>query len=263
MLIGFFDSGIGGISVLHEAIRQMPDADYIYYADTDNTPYGTKPKHQVRGYVIEAVRFIADQGVDAVVVACNTATSIAIEELRHHYKIPILGMEPAVKPAIEKNFTKNKRILVTATPLTLKEEKLKNLITRVGSEELVDLLPLPGLVEFAERFQFKGLEVQAYIKQQLSSFKLADYGTVVLGCTHFPFFKTELKKALPTNIDLIDGNEGTVKNLMRIMQYEEKHKPEASTGTILYYTSGRLVEDKTTLQQFQKLFEVLDLDNSI
>ena len=129
MKIGFFDSGIGGITVLNEAIKQLPNEDYIYFADTDNTPYGVKPKDEVKKYILAAIDFIYAKGVDAIVIACNTATSIAIEDLREKYNIPILGMEPAVKPAIEKNHSTNKRVLVTATPLTLKEEKLKNLMT--------------------------------------------------------------------------------------------------------------------------------------
>ena len=99
MSTGFFDSGIGGITVLHEAMKLMPRWDYIYYADSDNAPYGTRPKDEVIALVHSAVDFLAGQGVDAIVIACNTATSVAIETLRSRYSIPVIGMEPAIKPA--------------------------------------------------------------------------------------------------------------------------------------------------------------------
>jgi len=144
--IAFFDSGIGGVTVLHEALRLMPDEDYIYYADTLNAPYGIREKHEVKKLVYDAVDFIVRKDVKAVVIACNTATSAAVEDLRRLYSIPIIGMEPAVKPAVEKNGREHKRVIVTATPLTLKEEKLLNLIDRIDNEHIVDLLPLPDLV---------------------------------------------------------------------------------------------------------------------
>lgn len=167
MKIGFFDSGIGGITVLYDTVKILPDEDYIYYADTLNVPYGPKPKDEVKKYIFSAIDFIIGQGVKAIVIACNTATSVAIEELRSKYSIPIIGMEPAVKPAIEKNKDLNKRILVTATALTLKEEKLQNLIYKLDNEHIVDLLPLPGLVQFSERLEFNEEVVLPYLEEQL------------------------------------------------------------------------------------------------
>ena len=130
MRIAFFDSGIGGLTVLHQAKKLMPQEDYLYYADTDHVPYGSKTKEEIRRYVEEAVDFIAAQDVKALVVACNTATSVAIQSLRARYSFPILGMEPAVKPAV-KNIAVSKRVLVTATPVTLREQKLHDLLLQV------------------------------------------------------------------------------------------------------------------------------------
>jgi glutamate racemase len=253
--IGFFDSGIGGITVLNEAIRQLPNEDYIYFADTDNTPYGVKPKEEVKKYILNAIEFIYAKGVDAIVIACNTATSIAIEELRGKYNIPILGMEPAVKPAIERNHSTNKRVLVTATPLTLKEEKLKNLIEKVGNEDLVDLLPLPRLVEFAEKYRFQDIEIVNYLENEFAKFNLNEYGTIVLGCTHFPFYKKIIRELLPLEIDIIDGNEGTVRNLKRILIDNTNKNP--GKGHIVYYASGRLIKEPKELKQFDMLFNIL------
>jgi glutamate racemase len=135
MQIGFFDSGNGGITVLHDTLKVLPNEDYIYYADTLNVPYGNKPKDKVKKYILNATEFFIQQRAEEIVIAYNTATSIAIEELRAKYSIPIIGMEPAVKPAVEQNNNVDKRVLVTATALTLKEEKLRNLITKLDNEQ--------------------------------------------------------------------------------------------------------------------------------
>jgi glutamate racemase len=216
MTISVFDSGIGGLTVLKEALRILPHENYLYYADTRNVPYGTKPKAQVLGYIEAAVDFIARQNTKALVIACNTATSVAVNLLRQKYAFPIIGMEPAVKPAID-HFPGN-RILVTATSLTLREEKLKKLIMTHHAEEFVDSLALDKLVLFAERFVFDGPEVEQYFEEQLAPLDIRQYAAIVLGCTHFLYFKDLLRRKLGgLDIPIIDGNEGTVKNLQRIL----------------------------------------------
>ncbi|NLM83142.1 MAG: glutamate racemase, partial [Clostridiales bacterium] len=147
MLIGFFDSGVGGLTVLARALKEISGADYLYYADTRFVPYGTKTKEEVRARTLEAAEFLFQNGAEILVVACNTATSAAIETLRAKYSAPIIGMEPAVKPAVQCH--QDKRILVTATELSLKEEKFRNLVARLDCEEFIDLLPLGGLVPLA------------------------------------------------------------------------------------------------------------------
>lgn len=107
--IGFFDSGIGGMTVLHQALQLLPNDDYIFYADTLHVPYGEKTKEEVRKYIFDAVDFMANQGIKALVIACNTATSIAVDDLRQKYDFPILGIEPAVKPAVQSCEKKEKR----------------------------------------------------------------------------------------------------------------------------------------------------------
>ena len=137
--------------MLREALKLMPREDYLYYADTMHVPYGTRTKDEVKKLVFDAVEFIAAQDVKAVVIACNTATSVAICDLRTGFDIPVIGMEPAVKPALD---NKSRRTLVTATELTLREEKLHNLITRLNGGNTTDLLALPGLVSFGRENVF-------------------------------------------------------------------------------------------------------------
>jgi len=253
--IGFFDSGIGGITVLHEALKLLPGENYIYYADTLNTPYGTKEKSVVKKLVAEAVDFIVSKNVKAVVIACNTATSVAVEELRRIYSIPVIGMEPAVKPAVEKNGRLHRKVIVTATPLTLKEEKLRNLIDRIDSEHIVELLPLPELVKFAENFRFNEQAVKEYLEAGFGIFDLQQYGTVVLGCTHFIYYRKILREILPPFIDIIDGNSGTVKNLKRIL--ENRDELGGGNGKIEYYKSGKPVTDINELSEMNILFKIL------
>lgn len=231
--IGFFDSGIGGLTVLHEALKILPDEQYIYFSDGDNAPYGTRPKEEVRELALKAVEFIANQGVKALVVACNTATSVAIEDMRRLYDFPVIGMEPAVKPAVMSG--KRKRVLVFATELTLKEEKFKNLVARVDTEQVVDYLPLQELVMYAERFEFEASKIIPYLLHKLSGIDLSKYGAVVLGCTHFIFFKKFMEQVLPPEIQIIDGNRGTVNNLKNKLGNLLNEGP----GNVTYFLSGK------------------------
>jgi glutamate racemase len=234
--IGFFDSGIGGMTVLHQALRFLPNEDYLFYADTQHVPYGEKPK--------------------ALVIACNTATSIAVDDLRKHYDFPILGIEPAVKPAVQSCEGKRKKVLVLATNLTLREEKFHNLVKSIDHYDIVESLPLPGLVEFAEGFEFSEEKVVPYLIDKLSSFDLKQYGTIVLGCTHFPYFENSIKKIFPEDVDIISGSVGTAKNLKRIL--EARNQINNGTGDIVFFKSGFKVEDKETLSHYKKLLVMLD-----
>lgn len=255
MKIGFFDSGIGGLTVLHHALRLLPNEDYIYYADTLHVPYGEKSKSEVRKYVFEAVDFISQQGVKALVIACNAATSAAARELREKYGFPIIGIEPAVKPAIIKSQARGARVLVLTTNLTLREDKFNNLVNKLDSDHIVDGLALPGLVKFAERFEFSEEVLLPYFREQLAPFQLEQYGTVVLGCTHFPFYKDLLQKIFPAEVDIIDGGIGTAENLKRTL--ERMGRINEGSGKIEYYQSGVRVKDEQTLNQYAKLLERL------
>lgn len=228
--IGFFDSGLGGITVLSEALRRLPNENFVYMADTLHVPYGTKTPQEVLGYVKASVQTILKEDVKALVIACNTATSIAVAELRKEYPIPIIGMEPAVKPAVEMNRANGKRVLVLATPLTLKQSCYAALISRVDDHGSVDSLPLPELVHYCEQLNFDRAEMSEYFNRELSSFNLDIYGTVVLGCTHYPFYKEILRELLPSHIQLIDGSQGTVRRLKQVLSERNLLEPSPKSG---------------------------------
>jgi glutamate racemase len=253
MKIGFFDSGIGGLTVLYEALKLLPQEDYLYYADTAHVPYGNKPKETVKRYVMEAVDFMAAKGIQALVVSCNTATSVAIDALRVKYAFPIIGMEPAVKPAVSDSA--GKRVLVFATEMTLQEEKFKRLVANVDNNRIVDYVPLQELVMHAERFEFAPEIIIPYLEKKLSGFDLNQYGTIVLGCTHFPYFKPLIKKVIPPAIAVIDGNKGTVQNLKRKTVVSEMTMK--TKGRIEYYMSGEKA-DGGFLKRYLKLCREID-----
>ncbi|MBN2041068.1 MAG: glutamate racemase [Spirochaetes bacterium] len=249
MNIAIFDSGIGGITFLKEAYKALPGENFIYYADTDNVPYGTKSRDEVKKFVFQAVDFMSGLDTKILVIACNSATSAAINDLRKNFRFPILGMEPAVKPAVENS--KDKRILVLATTLTINEEKLNNLITNIDKNNIVDRIAMDRLVMFAENFIFSGNEIEKYIAKALSILNTGRYGTIVLGCTHFIYYKEIIRKLIPGNIQIIDGNTGTLNNMINIMKKDNLINRQ--NGRIDFYSSGRM--DK--LKRINKLMNLL------
>lgn len=246
--IGVFDSGIGGLTVLKKIIKVLPNEKYIYYADTDNVPYGTKPKEDVKKYVKEAVEFLIKNNVKVIVIACNTATSIAIKDLRNEYSLPIIGIEPAVKPAIENRC--NKKVLVMATPITIREEKLHNLVNELNAESNVDLIAMPKLVEFAEAGEFDSNKVTEYLISQLKDFDLEKYSELVLGCTHFPFFKEEIRNVIPDSVNIIDGSQGVANRLKDVLTTEKLLGNNELK--IEYYCSGKKSKN---VDLFKKLLQ--------
>ncbi len=254
MKIGFFDSGIGGLSVLHHALKVFPNEQFLFFADKKHVPYGEKTSEQVLEYTSEAVEFMIENDVKAIVIACNTATSVAITTLREKYDLPIIGMEPAVKKALDENDTM--RVLVCATPITVRGKKLKQLIERVDNHHLVDLLPLPQLVRFAETGEFDSKAVTSYLSEELSRFDLTKESSLVLGCTHFNYFKDSFRKLLPDSVKFVDGNEGTVNQLYRKLQ--ENGLLENNRQSIEFYYSKEKVTDEAELKRIDSLFERLD-----
>lgn len=251
--IAFFDSGIGGLSVLHEALKHMPNERYIYFADSNHAPYGTKSSIHIQELVLDAVDFLVQQDIKALVLACNTATSVAIKALRLQYDFPIIGMEPAVKPAVESS--KHKKTLVCATERTLAENKLKLLIKDLNAEEKVAQLSLQGLVLFAEKFEFSTPQVHRYLTERFSSIDWREFDSIVLGCTHFLFFKKAIRSIIPIHVRILDGNFGTIKQL----KSKISHPPLDTERSIDYVLS----KNPMPLNYFEKYFHILNQQSSL
>ena len=253
MKIGFFDSGLGGLSVLHRARRMMPHGDFIYYADEEHVPYGSRERSEIVAFTRDAVRCMADMGAGAVVIACNTATSAAVKVLRQEFTFPIIGMEPAVKTAVE--HAGGRRVLVAATAVTIAGEKMHDLVETVDKSHLVDTVDLGGLVPFAERGEFDSDAVKDYIRRSLLPFSGGNYGSFVLGCTHFNYFKEAIRAAMP-EVTFVDGNEGTVRQTKRRMDLAGISAE--GNGETQYVFSGRIVTEKEELSRIGRCMAQLD-----
>ena len=242
MRIAFFDSGIGGLSVLHQARSEYPHHHYLYFADSDNAPYGAKPAAEVQDHVLSACDYLAELNLDALVIACNTATAVSIDSLRQRYPFPVFGMEPAVKPALAQ--TERNRVLVMATSLTLQESKLSALLQRVDTAGRCDKLAMDSLVTFAEQGLFHGAEVEVYLRNQLSHYDLTSYAAVVLGCTHFIYFKPVLRAILGQDVVLVDGNQGTVRHMFNYLHTnsaaQRMQEGIDSAPQTTFYRSGKV-----------------------
>lgn len=218
--IGVFDSGLGGISVLNTCLALLPNEHYIYFGDSLHAPYGTKENQEVIDRCIAICDRFIEANVKAIIVACNTATSVAIQVLRERYSIPIIGMEPALKVAAHNK--ENQNIIVMATPLTLKEKKFARLMENYANSNHILKLPCPNFVELVE----SGLHnAQQQVNNQIDVYKEQLEGrnidSIVLGCTHFLFIKNEIANYFNHTVQLIDGNEGTARQLRHLLEIED------------------------------------------
>ena len=213
--IGVFDSGVGGISVLRELVQLMPEENFLYFGDSANAPYGSKPTQQVRELSLAAAKMLLSRGAKALVVACNTATAAAIEVLRQTYPDTIIiGIEPALKVAADRFPTG--RIGVMATQVTLREEKFAHQAERFPGVQL-ELIPAPGLVELIEQGKADSPETEALLHSLLDSYA-GKLDALVLGCTHYPFAARQIRKVLGPDTALLDGGEGTARQTKRCLE---------------------------------------------
>lgn len=253
--VGVFDSGMGGISVLRELRAQLPGENVIYYGDTAHAPYGTKPPSEVMDRVRQVMALLMERQVKAVLIACNTATSVAAATLRAELSLPIIGMEPALKPASE--LRHGGRILVMATPLTLRLPKFQALMERYG--EGASPLPCPGLMELVEEGELDGPEVRNYLSALLQPYRDAPLDAVVLGCTHYVFLRPVLRRMLPPETALLDGNAGTVRQLHRVLEQRGLCREAPSPGRVELLTSG---DPLHILPQMERLLHLPDMDET-
>lgn len=236
--IGVFDSGLGGISVLKELAKSMPNEKFIYFGDSANAPYGIKTKEEITERCIEIIEFFLKKGVKAVVIACNTATSAAANVLREKYNhIPIIGMEPALKVAAEGQ--KDDTIVVMATPLTLKEQKFNDLMSRYNDDNTIIKMPCPELVNIVENDLLDDeVVVENQIKEYYKNLDIEAIDSVVLGCTHFVFYKEYMEKILNNSISIVDGNLGTTNHLKEVLKERNELQSEYKEGSIDIYNSS-------------------------
>lgn len=235
--VAVFDSGLGGVSVLKELLRELPNENFIYYGDTANAPYGVKNADEVRALTFSVYEKMRERGIKAFVIACNTATSVSVAQLREKYPEDIIvGVEPALKPAVL--CREQPTVAVLATPLTLKEEKFASLLGRFSGNAKVIPFACPGLVEFVERGEVTGDGLQAFLEQLLEPLKREKLDAVVLGCTHYPFVKEEIAKILGADVLIFDGSLGTARETKRRLEVSGILSVRKEQGTVIFLDSS-------------------------
>lgn len=232
-----FDSGMGGLSVLREVRALLPDENLLYFADSAHCPYGTQSPEFVRQRAFHIADFLLSQGAKMLIVACNTASIAALDALRSHYPdIPIVGMEPAVKPAVAA--TRNRRIGVLATAVTLHGDRFANLLQRYARDVTVLVLPGRGLVERVESGQIDTPETLDWLRSLLAPFLEAGIDTLVLGSTHYPFLRPAIAQIMGPQVALIDTGAAVARRVQQVLLEHGLAAPPATPGQETFYTSG-------------------------
>lgn len=240
--IGVLDSGLGGISVLRELVKLMPGEDFLYYGDSANAPYGTRIPEEVIDLTKKDVEFLLERGAKAIVVACNTATSVAIKELRAEYEkkdIPVIGIEPALKPAVLAK--EHSRVIVMATPMTLTQNKFNSMLHVYEDEANIVKMPCPGLVEYIESGILDGPVIEEYLEKRFADYDKENIDAVVLGCTHYPLIRDVVQKLLP-DVVIYDGGFGTAKQTRKRLEECGLLSGKESGGEVKIFNSKNMAD---------------------
>ncbi|MGI6153182.1 MAG: glutamate racemase [Christensenellaceae bacterium] len=237
--IGFYDSGVGGLNVLYETEKLLPHENFIYYGDLLHAPYGEKSEEEILQLSLMAGEFLFEKGVKAIVIACNTATSIAVNLMREKYRFPVISIEPAVKPAVEKYADGD--ILVLATPATLGQKRYKSLKDRLAANSRVTDISCGGLAELVEGGAQSGV-VRQYLAEKFAPFKNREVQGIVVGCTHYSFISGEIyntaKEYFSGPCEIFDGKNGTARHIKWVLEREGLLSGRSEKGTLRFYASG-------------------------
>ena len=248
--IGVMDSGVGGISVLKHVHALLPNEHIHYFADSAHAPYGNKSADEIKARCFAVADFLIEKQVKALVVACNTATAAAINDMRARYKLPIIGMEPAVKPAAAA--TKNGVIGVLATVGTLQSAQFAALLESYGRNVKVVTQGCVGLVECIERGELDTPETKALIRQYTAPLLAEGADTIVLGCTHYPFVREVIESIVGKQVNIIDTGAAVAKRLQTLLSTKNLVNPSKQLGKIAFETSS---ESAMTAQVMQQLWQ--------
>lgn len=236
--IGFIDSGVGGLTVVKEAMKQLPNENFIYLGDTARCPYGPRPKEQVIEFTWEMTHFLLEKNIKMLVIACNTATAVALDTIKEQLPIPVVGViMPGSRAAVKA--TKNKRIGVIATEGTVKSASYQRAIKEKFSKIQVESLACPKFVPIVESNQFHSSVAKKIVFETLRSFKNKHLDTLILGCTHYPLLRPVIQDAMGKDVTLIDSGAETISEVSMLLDYfnianvENKKK-----GNAVFYTTG-------------------------
>ncbi|MBU0503924.1 MAG: glutamate racemase [Candidatus Omnitrophica bacterium] len=234
--IGVFDSGVGGLTVAKELFRQLPNEDIIYFGDTARVPYGIKSRETVIRFSIENILFLLKQNVKLICVACNTVSSVALPEIKNHFRVPLVGViTPAVREAVYA--TQNKRVGVIGTKGTVNSRTYENEIRQLDPEVKVTAVACPLFVPLVEEGWTKGEVVIDVVKKYLEPLKLARVDTVILGCTHYPLLKPVIEEVMGEKVALIDSAKQVAIEVKKILSGENMLNKKSHRGRHQFYVS--------------------------
>lgn len=234
--IGVFDSGIGGLTVLKELAAMLPFEDFIYYADSKNAPYGPKSVAEIIELSEKIVRFLIAEDCKLIVIACNTATAAAVNVIRKKFDIPVVGLEPAVKPACLN--TKTGNIGVLATEGTFRGNHFKTTSEKYKDYVTIHLQVAKGLVESAENGVFSGDNAESLVRQYVEPLLSNNIDQLVLGCTHYPYFYDLIKKTVGSSVDVIDSAGPVARRTKDVLMTSRIFRTENNCRKISVYSSG-------------------------
>lgn len=248
--VGVFDSGVGGISILKELVAELPCEDFLYFGDSAHAPYGEKTPEEVLSLSRGICDYLIGQGCKAIVVACNTATSAAVDALRSDYpEIPIVGVEPALKPAVLASG--GDKVLVMATPMTVRLEKFQHLLEVWGSNAEVVSVSCEGLAGRIEQGNLGSDDVEELIASLVGAYA-GKVDAVVLGCTHYPFVRRQIEAVLG-DVEFFDSAQGTARQLRRRLEETGLIETRERTGTVSFESSKTNPEE---LELYRSMFEM-------
>ncbi|MFD2909866.1 glutamate racemase [Flavobacterium ardleyense] len=242
--IGLFDSGIGGTSIWKEVHALLPNENTIYLADSKNAPYGFKSKEEIIELSCKNTEFLLNKNCKVIIVACNTATTNAIKELRAKYDIPFIGIEPAIKPAAL--HSKTQSIGILATKGTLSSELFHKSVAKHPEVEIIEQIGY-GLVQLIENGQIDTPEIMELLERYLKPMVEKNIDYLVLGCSHYPYLIPKIKKIIPNHIKIIDSGEAVAKQTRRILKEKEILNESEGNSTQLFYTNSDAGVLKTIL----------------
>lgn len=238
--VAVFDSGVGGLTVAREIRAALPAEDLLYLADSAWCPYGGRPLEQVRERSVAIGEFLQARGAKVLVVACNTASGAALEALRERLRIPVVGMEPALKPAVR--FSPSGRVGVLATEGTVASERFRRLLCDYGAGVQVVAQACPGLADLVEEGEFDGERVRAALEPFVQPLRDAGVDTVVLGCTHYPYLARAISESLGPGVRLVDPAPAIARQARRVLE-EHGLLAESGEGGVRIVTTGDPVEE--------------------
>ncbi|USD24092.1 glutamate racemase [Flagellimonas marinaquae] len=234
--IGIFDSGVGGTSIWKEVAKMLPHEHTIYLADSANAPYGEKSKEEILRLSIKNTEYLVQSGCKIIIVACNTATTNAIDHLRSHYSVPFIGIEPAIKPAALQ--TKTKKVGVLATKGTLSSRLFHNTSKLFAEGITVFEQEGKGLVELIEAGKIDTEEMRNLLSMLLEPMLEENMDCLVLGCTHYPYLVPVLKEILPNNVNIIDSGEAVARQTKTILEQKNLQTKVNDNPEHIFYTNG-------------------------